>query len=155
VRDESLLDLSLTAANERIVSPLNRAGMPAARRVIARSSQRFRNPAEAEGSYSLSTATSGPLSRMGRWSLLELSGADTLLARCSGGGLFFVITNLAQDPIVDWLAGVLSLYCALLAVVLRSERIARNRSTSLSPKIWEKPEEFSVNALAEQPASDR
>jgi hypothetical protein len=48
-----------------------------------------------------------------------------------------VITTLAQDPIV-WFAGVLSTYCALLAVVLRTEWVARNRNTYLSPGILEK-----------------
>ena len=51
--------------------------------------------------------------------------------------LFFVITKLAQDPIV-WFAGVLSTYCALLAAVLRTEWVARNRNTYLSPAIWER-----------------
>ncbi|MEA2262367.1 MAG: hypothetical protein QOJ51_5192, partial [Acidobacteriaceae bacterium] len=51
--------------------------------------------------------------------------------------LFFVITKLAQDPIV-WFAGVLSTYCALLAAVLRTEWVARNRNTYLSPGILEK-----------------
>jgi hypothetical protein len=45
-----------------------------------------------------------------------------------------VITKLAQDPIV-WFAGVLSTYCTLLAVVLRTEWVARHRNTYLSPEI--------------------
>jgi hypothetical protein len=48
-----------------------------------------------------------------------------------------VITRLAQDPIV-WFAGVLSTYCALLAVVLRTEWVVRNTNTYLSPEILEK-----------------
>ena len=44
-----------------------------------------------------------------------------------------MITRLAQDPIV-WFAGVLSTYCTLLAVVLRTEWVARHRNTYLSPK---------------------
>jgi hypothetical protein len=48
-----------------------------------------------------------------------------------------VITNLTQDPIV-WFAGVLSTYCALLAVVLRTEWVVWNRNTYLSPEILEK-----------------
>ena len=62
---------------------------------------------------------------------------------------FFVITKLAQDPVV-WFAGVLSTYCALLAVVLRTERIAWNRNAYLSPEIFDESETSDVNALAEQ-----
>jgi hypothetical protein len=38
-----------------------------------------------------------------------------------------VIAKLAQDP-VFWFAGVLSAYCALLAIVLRTERAGWNRT---------------------------
>jgi hypothetical protein len=38
-----------------------------------------------------------------------------------------VITKLAQDP-VFWFAGVLSTYCALLAIVLRTERAGWHRT---------------------------
>jgi hypothetical protein len=54
-----------------------------------------------------------------------------------------VITKLAQDP-VFWFAGVLSTYCALLAVVLRTEWVAWNRNSGSSPEIFEKSEEFGV-----------
>ena len=47
-----------------------------------------------------------------------------------------MITTLAQDPVV-WFAAVLSTYCALLAVVLRAERVPWNRNTFLSPEILE------------------
>jgi hypothetical protein len=50
-----------------------------------------------------------------------------------------VITKLAQDPVI-WFAGVLSTYCALLVVVLRTERIAWNRNTFLSAEILEHSE---------------
>ena len=49
---------------------------------------------------------------------------------------FFVIMKLAQDPIV-WIAVLLSTYCALLAIVLRIERAARNRNTYLSSELLE------------------
>jgi hypothetical protein len=51
--------------------------------------------------------------------------------------LFFVIMKLAQDPIV-WVTGVLSTYFVLLGVVLRTEWVARNRNTYLSPEILER-----------------
>ena len=60
-----------------------------------------------------------------------------------------MITKLAQDP-VFWFAGVLSTYCALLAVVLRTERVAWNRNTYLSPETFDASETSDVNALAEQ-----
>ena len=49
---------------------------------------------------------------------------------------FFVITKLAQDPIV-WFAGVFSTYCTLLAVVLRTEWVVRHRNTYLSPNVFD------------------
>ena len=61
-----------------------------------------------------------------------------------------MITKLAQDPIL-WFAGVLSTYCALLAVVLRTERIAWNRNAYLSSEMFNKSETSDVNPLAEQP----
>jgi hypothetical protein len=61
-----------------------------------------------------------------------------------------VITKLAQDPVV-WFAGVLSTYFALLAVVLRTERVAWNRNEHLSSEIFGKPETSDANPLAEQP----
>jgi hypothetical protein len=48
-----------------------------------------------------------------------------------------VITKLAQDPVV-WFAGVLSTYCTLLAVVLRTEWVAWNRNAYLSTEIFDK-----------------
>jgi hypothetical protein len=50
---------------------------------------------------------------------------------------FFAMMKLAQDPIL-WFAAALSTYFALLGVVLRTERVARNRNTYLSPEILER-----------------
>jgi hypothetical protein len=60
-----------------------------------------------------------------------------------------VITKLAQDPVV-WFAVVLSTYCVLLAVGLRTERIAWNRNAYLLPETVDTSETSDVNALAEQ-----
>lgn len=86
---------------------------------------------------SLATATSGLLSQQSQWPLLKLFGADALLAHCSSrGALFLVIAKLAQDPIV-WFAAALSIYCVLLAVVLRREKAPRNRASYLPSEILE------------------
>jgi hypothetical protein len=48
-----------------------------------------------------------------------------------------VIAKLAQEPMI-WFAVVLATYCALLAVVLRSEKaVHRNRNTYFSPELLE------------------
>jgi hypothetical protein len=137
VREELVLDRSLAPANEVKVSTLSRPDCPS-RRAVADPSQRFRPRTEVRPLLPVSVML--PPGYCLRWVDSLYSSSPVPIPYwpiAEVEELVFVITALAQDPIV-WLAGVLSTYCALLAVVLRTEWVARNRNTYLSPGILEK-----------------